>query len=396
MKIAGIIAEYNPFHRGHAYHIAETRRLLGEDCVILAAMSGNFVQRGSPAIFSKHARAAAAVRCGADLVLELPAVRSVSSAERFADGGVTLLGSLGVCTHLSFGSECGDAEKLGRAADALTCPELDGYIKEELSGGVSYASARQRALERMGEWAPVTPNDILGVEYIKAIRSHGFDMEPVTVKREGGQHDSKEKGASASYVRGLYKAGEEPRELVPAEALEIFRAEISSGRGPVFTEDMEQCMLSRLRSMTEEEYAALPDGGEGLYMRMMRFGKSEADVDTLIELVKTKRYAMSRIRRMVMAAYLGITADAQRERLPYIKVLALNDRGRGVLAMAAERSVLPILTKPASVKDISPAAEAFYRREAVMTDLYTLAYPGVRERRGGSDWTTSPVYIPEK
>ena len=194
MSVIGIVGEYNPFHYGHKHHIAETKRLLGEDCPVVCAMSGDFIQRGEAAVYSKFARAEAAVRSGVDLVLELPPAWALSSAEGFARGAVGLLGSIGVVTHLSFGSECGEVEPLETLAEILLDPLIGADIRRELEAqeGIPFAAARQRAVaKRAGELSGQleTPNNILAVEYIKAVYEQGLSIKPVTVQRFGSGHD---------------------------------------------------------------------------------------------------------------------------------------------------------------------------------------------------------------
>ena len=212
MNVAGIVAEYNPFHNGHAYHIEATRAALGEDTAIVCCMTGDFVQRGEAAVYSKYARAEAAARCGADLVFELPLQWSVSSAEGFARGAVGLLGALGAVKYLSFGSECGETKPLETLAFALLDPNMDGEIKSELAEGVSYAAARQRALARsVGELSTIldTPNNILAVEYIKAIYNLHLEMQPITVPRYGSEHD----GAGEGNMRSAARSARSPRRV---------------------------------------------------------------------------------------------------------------------------------------------------------------------------------------
>ena len=383
MKIVGIISEYNPLHNGHIYHISETKRLLGEDTAIVCAMSGNFVQRGAPAVFSKFARAKAAVMCGADLVIELPLEAALASAEGFAMGGVKLLDSLGVCTHISFGSEEGDVRNLSEIAQALLDQKIDELIKKELERGVSYAAARQKALEKtIGEKAALIekPNNILGIEYLKALKIIHSDMQPVTASRFGGEHDG-EIGYSASAVRNALAEGNADWSIVPEKAAEIFKNEIAEGRGPVFTENMEQAILYRLRTMTEEEYDALPYASEGLGQRLRKSVTSSTSLAEILEKTKTKRYAMSRIRRMIMCAYLGISADDIDAAPKYIRVLAATDKGRELLKQMRKTAALPVVTKPASAGELINGKES---------DLYTLAFPSVKQRITGADFTTSP------
>ena len=397
MKACGIIAEYNPLHNGHIYHITETRRVLG-DCGIICVMSGNFVQRGEAAMFRKHARARAAVLCGADLVLELPLPWAISSAERFAYGGVSLLEKTGVCTHLAFGSECGDLLRLRAAADCVIDETVAERTRELMKDGVSYARARTEAVkERVGEIGSVleTPNDTLAVEYIKALIRTGADIRPMTVKRVGAAHDGEAKDgySSASQIRAALMAGTDVWEHVPTSAAEIFQTELEDGRAPVVPESAETAILAKLRTMTDGEFAALPDATEGLDQRFARAARFEPDMMSLIAAVKTKRYALARIRRMITAAYLGVTAADSDGAPPYARVLAANERGRGILSEMSEKGSVPVLTKPAAVRELDERAQRIFELEVRATDMYTLMYPNTAERRGGQEWRISPQII---
>jgi len=238
MNISGIISEYNPFHMGHKHHIDQTRSMLGDDTGIVCVMSGNFVQRGEPAAFTKNARAQCAIHGGADLVLELPIPWALSSAEGFARGAVGVLGATGVVSHLSFGSESGSVEPLDRAARVLLSPEMDVIIRELLPQGMSYAAARQQAAERIaGEPLPQlrSPNDILGIEYIKALYEQRLPIKPITVKRVGAGHDQSGGGdlPSASELRKRLLRGESVIGNMPSESAKVLEREIHQGRGPV-------------------------------------------------------------------------------------------------------------------------------------------------------------------
>ena len=236
MAIIGIIAEYNPFHTGHEYHIARSRELLGADSTVICVMSGDFVQRGEAALYSKFARAEAACRCGADLVIELPLPWALSSAEGFARGAVGLLGALGA-THLSFGSECGDVQRLERIAENLIDPAVNAEISRELNENAnnSYASARQTVLaRRLGDEAKLIeqPNNILAVEYLKAIYEQRLDITPMTVQRIGSGHDmTGDIGPkSASELRRMILSGEKVDNYIPKNALDVYSREESLGR----------------------------------------------------------------------------------------------------------------------------------------------------------------------
>ncbi len=398
MTVAGIVAEYNPFHSGHLWHMEQTRRALGADTAIVCVMSGGFVQRGEWAVFSKFARAEAAARCGADVVLELPAAKALCSAEGFARGAVEVLEATGVVDCLSFGSECGDLALLERAARALMEPATDELIKRELASGVSYAAARQRALaQTAGEDAAAVsrPNDILAVEYIKAVYYLRSRMEPFTVARRGARHD--ERGTSelpsASELRARLAAGRSISAYVPSAANEVYRREARQGRGPVSADRMETALLSRLRMLPPESFAALAGASEGLENRLCRAARTEPTLDGVLAAAGTKRYAMSRLRRMLMCAAIGITAADTAADAPYIRVLAATARGRELLREMDGRSALPVITKPASVKKLDESCRRCFELECAADDLLALGCPAPQERRAGADWLTTPVML---
>ena len=393
MNVAGIICEYNPFHNGHARHIAMTRRALGGDCAVIGAMSGNFVQRGDFAVFNKHSRAEASVRCGADLVIEIPAPYALSSANGFAQAGVFLLGSLGVCGIISFGSESGDIGVLKEAAEAIAAPEADALIREWLDRGVPYATAQQKAAEAiLGERADLfkSPNNLLGIEYLKAIAASGTALQPLAVKREGGAHDGAA-GISAMAMRERLLRGELPWEQTREEAAKVYSDEIEAGRGPVSMDACDIALLSRLR--IAEDLSMLPGASEGLDRRIAKYAASEPTVKSVLEKAKTKRYAMSRLRRMLICACLGITADDTKMPPPYIRILAMNGTGMRLLKAARKKAELPIITKPASAQRLQGRAAELFRKESAATDLYVLAYQNEMERSGAQEWRKSPIVM---
>ena len=271
--MAGIIAEYNPFHRGHRWQIQTLRRLLGADAAVVAVMSGNFVQRGDFAVLEKRARAECALLGGADLVLELPSPWSAATAERFAQGGVALLAATGVVTHLAFGCETGDLGPLAAAARCLENPGWEEAARRHLAAGVTFAAARQAAVRDLaGEGAAAClsrPNDILAVEYLRAAARQGAALQPLALPRVGAPHDSGDLGPypSASAIRGRLLAGESWRELLPEETAQVLDREMAAGRAPASLKNCERAVLARLRSMAEEDFRPYDGGGEGLYHR---------------------------------------------------------------------------------------------------------------------------------
>ncbi len=398
MRTAGIVCEYNPFHRGHAWQIAETRRLLGEDTAVVCAMSGDFVQRGDFAVMRAHARAESAVRGGADLVLELPLPWAISSAEGFAAGGVGVLTATGAVDTLVFGSECGDAAKLQRAAKALLRADFPEKLRERLADGVSFAAAREAAArELIGGGADVLsrPNDILGVEYCKALLRSGSTVMPLAIGRRAVGHDggAAEGFASASHIRALLAHGEDASAYLTEESAEIYARECAAGRAPVLMKNAERAVLSRLRAMGEEDFAPYDGGNEGLYRRFYEASRTAPSVDGLLAAVKTKRYAYARLRRLLLAAYLGAAPEDAPERVPYLRVLAFNERGRAVLKQMKRTALAPVLVKSADVRALDAPAQRLFALTARAEDQYVLAYPELSAAAGGGAWTSGPVIV---
>ncbi len=338
MCTVGIICEYNPLHLGHKKQIDRIREAFGPECTIVCAMSGNFVQRGAPAILDKSIRAKAAILSGADLVLELPVTTALSSAEGFAAGGVKILSR--ICTHLCFGAETADADALMDTARALLSPEFPPLLRQELDTGKSFPAARQKALEAMGHSSQLLtqPNDILAVEYCKAIVSQGSSIIPYPIHRAGSYHAeiADAENPSATAVRNLMLIAHNWKTCVPKQVRSIFDAAAlhSMAAG-------ERAVLSKLRTMTDGEFEALPYGSEGLWRKFMHACRRESTLEAILEATKSKRYTRSRLDRMAMCAFLGLTADDLAAPAPYARVLALNDRGRSILRSAREQLWLP-------------------------------------------------------
>lgn len=402
MNVAGMIVEYNPMHGGHLHLLRETRRLLGEDCAIICVMSGDFVQRGDFALLRRQARAKAAVKSGADLVLELPVVWATASAEGFARGAVETLAATGLCTHLVFGSECGDADALMRLAAVLEGEEFSQKLREELKAGDSFPAARERAVGKIAgeETAALlkNPNNILGVEYCRAILKSGAAMKLVTVQRTGAAHDAEtaENGiASASMIRRLLKEGgrEEALSLMAPAMKEAYLEEEAQGRAPVFSETMERTILYRLRSMSRQEFAALDEGKEGLFNRLYDLSRTASSLEELLAAAKTKRYAYARLRRMVLWAFLGLrSADLPLHPL-YIRPLAANAAGRELLGNMRASAKLPVVIKGADVRRLGGDAEALFTMEAAAADLYSLGYPELSAAKGDALWRESLILL---
>lgn len=336
MKTVGIVAEYNPFHAGHRKQFDRIRAEFGRETAIVCAMSGNFVQRGAPAVLDKTLRAKAAVACGADLIVELPTPASLSSAEGFAAGGVGILSKL--CDTLCFGAETGETAPLMETARALLSEDFSPLLRRELDSGKSFPAARAEALAQMGLSGEILrrPNDILAVEYCKAILAQRSPMVPFPIRRDGDYHDQAphQENPSATAVRRLMLEGGAWDSFVPEPARAIFENaplhSLAAG---------ERAVLARLRTMTDGEFEALPYSGEGLWRKFMHASRREATLDNILTAVKSKRYTRTRLDRMTMCAYLGITAETLSAPAPYVRVLAFNEKGRAILSAVKKSGV---------------------------------------------------------
>lgn len=327
MEVTGIICEYNPLHLGHKKQLSLLREQFVDDAIV-CLMSGNFVQRGMPAVFDKTVRAEAAVRSGADLVLELPVTACLSSAEGFAAEGVGILS--GFCDRLCFGAETGTADTLMQTARRLLDPAFSDALRMQLDKGLSFPAARQAAL---GSDLLSSPNDILGVEYCKAILAQNSPMKPWVIRREGGYHDTApdRENPSATAIRGLIAADADWFSYVPEETRDCY-----AGAAVHTLQAGERAVLARLRTMTEGEFETVPHGSEGLWRKLMHAAHQETTLEAIATAVKSKRYTRTRIDRMILCAFLGITREMLAAPAPYVRVLAFNDRGREVLKKARQ------------------------------------------------------------
>lgn len=335
MKITGIICEYNPLHLGHLRQLTCLRQA-DPDIGIVCLMSGNYVQRGTPAVFDKAFRAAAAIDSGADLVLELPVTAALSSAEGFAAEGVRILGSF--CHQLSFGAETPDINALQKAAEILLCPDFSTKLKKELSQGYSFPAARQKAAEKLGLDGSLLskPNNILALEYCKAIVSQNCKMKPAPMDRPGDYNDTvaDPKNPSATSLRSRILQQQDWLSFIPKSAVSHFIDaavhDISFG---------ERAILAKLRTMTDQEFEALPYGSEGLWRKLMKNARQLGSLEEILTATKSKRYTRTRLDRMVMCAFLGLTQAELSSPAPYVRVLALNDKGRKILTCARQNGL---------------------------------------------------------
>lgn len=377
MGTAGIICEYNPFHHGHRHQIEKTRALLGEDTAIVCLMSGNYVQRGEPAIFDKWSRAEAAALGGADLILELPITYAISGAGHFAAGAVKCLHALGCIDYLSFGSECGDVEALWKNARLLQSPAFEGALSEALQRGISYASARTEALEAIGGDGALlkSPNNALGLSYIQTLLELGSPIQPLTIPRDMTL-------SSATELREQLKENREEVSLPEADVYE--------GKPLHTLLQGEKAMLAILRTLPDEAFRQMAFDAEGIWSKVMKASRNETSLMDVMMAVKSKRYALSRIRRTLLCLFLGIDREKLALVPPYLRVLAFNDRGREVLSGIKKSGGLPIVS--GQIPD-TEAARTYFQMEARATDLYGLFAPEGVHESCGQEKALPPVYL---
>mgnify|MGYP001399870219 CR=1 FL=1 len=363
MQTVGVICEYNLFHLGHARQLELLRQKLGPETAIVCLMSGNYVQRGEPAIFDKCVRARAATEAGADLVLELPMTAVLRSAEGFAAEGVRILSALG-CGYLSFGCESGDGDASLRAAEASCMPEFEQALHTNMQTGLSYAAARQRALEALGQDGQLLmkPNDILAFEYCRALLTQNSPMRPLAVLRPGDYHaDTPDaENPSATAVRRLILSGGDWRRYVPAECLYEEAAPHTLIWG-------ERAMLARLRGLEKQDWARAAHGSEGLWSKVWRAVQTQPDYESILAAAKSKRYPRTRLQRLLLCAYLGIDAGQLAEVPPYVRALAFDERGQTLLRQAKKRGEICLVNAGQRPPDLP-----YYAMECRAADLYTL------------------------
>lgn len=413
MNVVGIITEHNPFHNGHLYHVEKARVQCDAELVV-SVMSGHFLQRGEPALFNKWARAKMAVLGGVDLVIELPTAFSVRSASSFALGAVSILNSMGVVTHLCFGTESGDVDSLWPAARLLfNEPALfKALLRQLIDTGMSYPAARAGAITRyLADTSSVgispeiyaAPNNILGIEYLKSLLRVKSDIRPTTIKRfAAGYHDmnidSNVMIASATSIREeLQDKGEltgAVGTVVPEASLAVMKQEILAGRGPIFMNDYAKMLFYLLRSLPPEQIAEMYDVSEGLENRIMEISRSADSVQDLLSKLKTKRYTRTRLQRILSYILLGYTKSlAESFDLAgprYIRVLGLSSAGRSLLKKVKKEADIPVITRTSPFLSQNDDTASMLKFDVKATDIYTLMYPGQGITRQGLDCKVMP------
>lgn len=394
MKTAGIVAEYNPFHNGHKFQIDSLKNQGFTH--IVTAMSGNFVQRGDIAVADKWIRTKAALEGGADLVLEIPTCFCLAPAEKYGFSAVEILNNTGIVDNLCFGSETGKTDKLLQiATEILDSSEVEERLKNFLSEGITYAAAREMAVDNIygEEFSQILrkPNDVLGIEYLRALKKLKSSIKPLAIKREGVGHNDTETTnyfASASQIRKMIEYGENYDDFVPKTTkIELESAKIKQ-EFPAVVKNYERVILGTLRSLNESDFERLQDVSEGFHNRLFEAVKTADSLNSLFTLSKTKRYTLARIRRLVMNAALGIF---DYEKPPYIRVLGFSQNGKNLLAQMKNKSKLPIVTSYADAKKVSQEAAKYFEKEAYYTDFYSMFLRKIQPK--GIEFSKSIVKI---
>ncbi len=391
-KVLGIIAEYNPFHNGHLYHLQKSLHDTGSSYSI-AVISGNFTQRGSTSLVDKWTKTEIALKNGIDLVIELPLLYSISSAENFAEGAIKIFDSLKVVDYISFGSESGDISTLNTVADILYKEprEYKNILSHELGKGLSFPKARENALlmylKDIRKFSSVlsSPNNILGIEYLKALKKHKSNITPVTVERfDSNYNDTSYTGniASATAIRNIVKNGSFDilRKVVPESTYSILLDNVKIGHIIPDLSVFEREIIYLLRKMSIAEIAELPDVGEGLENAIKNTANSCNSIVEFLNIIKSKRYTNTRLQRILLYTLLGITKKdiaLSKKLTPYIRVLGFNDKGKYLISEISKANPkLEIITSVKKYMDTSNNKNSKYMLEKDIwaTNVYTIGF----------------------
>lgn len=407
MKTLGIITEYNPFHKGHAYMIEEAKRKAGADRVV-AVMSGSFVQRGEPAIFDKWTRAEAALKNGIDMVLELPVLFAAANAETFARAAVHILEESGIVDVLCFGSESGDLPSLQEAAKLMSneTEEFQHLLKEYLDEGLSYPTARAKALETVSQINSEIlsrPNHILALEYLKALDYYSCSMEPMTIKREGDYNSPSltDGYASAAAIRKALAENRSTEAMtqLPENTHDLYNKALSLGTAPVFWEELAPALHYKLRTTSAEELREIAEVTEGLENRILHSIDTCYEMKDILDFIKTKRYTRTKIQRILLHILLDIKEKEvsyylNLPKMPYIRVLGFQKERSDILADLTENAKCPVLTNLKKAPDLlNEDGLALLALEKTATDLHALAYPNPIYRAPNQDFTKPLVIL---
>ena len=407
-KVVGIIAEYNPFHNGHSYHIQNTKAQTGADFVV-AVMTGNFTQRGNTSVINKWEKTKMALNGDADLVIELPTIYSVSSAENFANGAVKILNELGIVDTISFGMEADDVSTLNNIANVLVNepPEYKAILEHELGKGNSFPKARENALmmylNDIKRYANVVKgsNNILAIEYLKALKKQKSSIVPFGVKREKVYYNSTkiiDEYASATGIRNLllHNQLEEVRKVMPSKSYSILLNNLRQGTYVLDIIAYNDEIIYKLRSMTVKQIANLPDVSEGLEYLIKDVSNKTNNLIELINGIKSKRYTQTRIQRILLYALLGITKkdmEMSKKITPYIRVLGCSEKGKILLSQINSKAKVITSLKKYEVSNKNKrfcigkqkTLNRMLEIDKMATDIYTIGYK--KDSKAGLDYT---------
>ena len=405
--VLGIVSEYNPFHNGHILHLKKSLEMTKADFTI-AIMSGNFTQRGDTSLIDKWAKTEMALKQGIDLVIELPTLYAISSAENFADGAVKILNSLGIIDYISFGSEIGEIKPLDDVATVLSKEPKDfsEILKRQLRSGLSYPKAREIAIQMYFGTSPIytealqNPNNILGIEYLKALKRSKSNITPITIKRNYNSYNSndvKNGVASATAIRTMIMQKKNIHTVVPYETYEIIERLTEEGKIVSSLKVFEKEIIYNLRKMTITEIANLADVTEGLENKIKQASNITNDLDELIQKIKSKRYTETRIRRILLYSLLNITKKdmtISKKVTPYIRVLGFNKHGKRIISAIAENN--PKIKIVVSVKKFLDTnrdmnLQSMMMKDILATNIYTLGFKN--QPLGNLDYTHKVLEI---
>lgn len=394
MKIVGLVTEYNPFHKGHLHHLNASKEKVKASHTI-AVMSGQFLQRGEPALLNKWLRAQGAIKSGVDLVIELPTQFACSSAETFAYGSIALLDSLNCVDSLVFGSEAGQLQELDAIADLLNhpTPGFNQSLKTHLDKGLSYPKARALAIdEALKIHHDFQPNNVLGIAYLRALKNLNSPISPQTIQRQQATYMSTDLTgdiASATAIRKKLKEGrlEAISNFVTDQTYSLIEENIQA---MVFPEALGHLLLYKIRSMTLEDLSKIHDVKEGLEVKIKKAGQRATDYPSLMALTLSKRYTRTRIQRIFIKILLNIDKDTFKTTQPlYARVLAFNSKGQEILKVMRKSSSIPIITNINKAK-LDPKAKDQLQLDILATDVYNLLNTHINNYKGGQDHLTPP------
>lgn len=390
-KVLGIISEYNPFHNGHLYHLIKSKKITNAEYTI-AVIGGNFTQRGNASLIDKWSKTEMALLNGIDLVIELPLLYSISSAENFAEGAIKILDSLQIVDAISFGTETSDINTLNKFADILynEPKEYKALLSHELSKGMSYPKARENALmlylNDIRRFAPIlsSPNNILGIEYLKAIKKYKSNIIPISIQRiKTGYNDINFSGniASATAIRNLVLNHEynDLNRILPISSYSILKENIQKGHIVRDISNFDKIVLYKLRNMSTEELLNLPDVSEGLEYSIKKAADSCNTIYELINIVNSKRYTKTRLQRILLYALLNITKkDIQisKRSMPYIRILGFNEKGKYIVSELSQNKRLNLITsvKKFTDKNTNKNLQLMLQKDINATNTYTLGF----------------------